>query len=117
AKVRAEVGELRAGADGDPDGHVAGLLEALAVGVRQQDLVLGEELPRFRDGQRQRRIVQRVQPRERAVLVLGDDRPATATEADQAGGELDDRAGFDLEAAEARALDGDGGHWWVLLGS
>jgi hypothetical protein len=40
-----------------------------------------------------------VQPRERAVGVLADDGPAAAAEADQAGGELDDRAGLDLEAA------------------
>src|SRR5215208_6610868 len=99
AQVRAEVGQFGAGADGDPHGHVVAL-EALAVGVRQLDLVVGEELPRVGHGQRQRRIIQRVQPRERPGVVFGDDRPAAAAQPDKAGGELDDRAGLDLEAAE-----------------
>src|SRR3954447_19242441 len=59
AEVRAEVGELVRGADGDPDGHVV-VLHAVAVGVRQLDLVVGEEPPRVGHGERQLRVVKRV---------------------------------------------------------
>src|SRR5215204_6305491 len=65
AQVREEVSQLGAGTDGDPDGDVSRIGgDRLGVGVGQFDGVVGEELPRVGDRQRQRRDVDGVQTAE-----------------------------------------------------
>src|SRR6201999_2753138 len=72
--------------------------------------VVGEEVPGVGDRQRERRIVDRVQPRERAVGAVGHDGVPVAAEADEAVRELDHALSRDLDGPEARRVDGDGGH-------
>src|SRR4051812_48154725 len=111
AQVGVEVRELGAGANRDPDGDVlGGRGDRLRVGVGELDGVVGEERPGVGDRQRHRRIVERVQPAQGAVLGAGHERVARAAEADQAVRELDDVLGRDLERAEARGVKSDGGH-------
>ena len=102
-QVRVEVGQLGAGADGDPHGHVGRVGgDRCGVGVGEIDDVGREEMPRVGDRQRERRVVDGVQPAERAAGTGFDDRELGAAEADQAVRELDDVLGRDLERAEAR---------------
>src|SRR3954451_7020709 len=57
AQVGVEVGQLGAGADGHPDGDVGrGGGDRFGVLVGELDRVVGEEVPRVGDRQRQRRI-------------------------------------------------------------
>src|SRR4051812_29026134 len=104
AQVGVEVGGLGARPHRHEDGDVGGVGgDRRGRLVGQVDLVVAEEVPRVRDRQRQRRVVERVQPAERAV-VGRDERVATAAEADQARRELEDVLGGDLERAEARGV-------------
>src|ERR1700754_3045240 len=85
AQVRVEVSELGAGANRHEHGHVGRVGgDARGVRVGQVDGVVGEEVPGVGDRQGQRRIVDGVQPAERAVFGRGDQRVARAAEADQA---------------------------------
>src|SRR3954470_7879959 len=112
AQVRGELAELAARPHGDPHGDALGVLDADARGllVGELDLVVGEEAPRVGDGEREPGVLHGLQPVEGRLGVGGDQRVATTTEPDQAGRELDDGVSGDLERAEARAVDRDGGH-------
>src|SRR3954467_5041557 len=108
-EVRTEVRKLRTGADDDVDLGRLGP-DASEVGVGELDGVVGEEGERVGDRQRERRLVDGVQPAEGRLGVGRDDGVAAAAESDQAGRELDHGVGRDLQRAEARGLDGKGGH-------
>src|SRR4051794_39156623 len=72
AEVRGEVLRRPAGPDGHVDVGVRGVAQADALGlrVRQLDLVVGEEVPRPRHGEREVRILHRVQPHEGPVRAV-----------------------------------------------
>src|SRR6185312_11986075 len=79
--------------------------QPLGVLVGDLDLELREELVRVGHGQRERRVLQRLQPQKRRVGVASEQRITRAAQPDQTVGELDDRPRVDLYAPEARALD------------
>src|SRR4051794_38089277 len=107
AGVGVEVVERLAGPDGDVDVGLVRVGDADASGLRVGDLHLerGEEVPRVRDGDRQRGVLERVQPQERGRLLARDERVARAAEPDQAVRELEDRLVRDLQEPEASAVD------------
>src|SRR4051812_22826734 len=110
AQVAPEVLELRCG----PHGHEhVGLIrgrdpDPRGFAVRQHHLVAREELERVCDGKRERRVVDGVQPQERAVLLLGDQRITRPSEADEPVGELEYTGIRDLYDPEPSAFDV---HW------
>src|SRR3954464_11022551 len=110
AEVRPELLDRLTGADGHV--HVGlgrvGHADPLGLGVRDLHLVRGEEEPRVGDGDRERRVVERVQPQERGRLLAGDERVAGPAQADQAVREVEHRLVRHLKGAEAGALDV---HW------
>src|SRR3954453_3331132 len=114
AQVRGEALELRGGAHGHPDVDCRGVFDAEPGGLRLVDVdgEVREEQPGVGDRQGQIGIFDRLQPGERRRVVGGEQGVAGTTEADQAGGELDDGLALDLEGPEAGALEGHGGHGW-----
>src|SRR3954466_12409916 len=86
AEVRPEVLDRLARADGHV--HVGlrrlGHADPLGLGVRDLDLVRGEEEPRVRHRDRQRRVVERVEPQKWRRLLARDEGVTGTTQADQA---------------------------------
>ena len=106
-EIGREVLQHRRGAHGHVHVHRARPFKAEALGVLVDHLDLKplEEAVRVGHWERQRRVLERLEPQEGRLGVVREQRIALTAESDQALGELENRVRLDLDAPEARTLD------------